>query len=120
MRSTCGPFRQRPEPASGRSRPAVAGFPFGRALPKNFYASRSPARIMAVSYTAGDTFSPGAPRRWSETAIQFTDHYPPLDLAPDGKRFVVFPAPESASGGSTNVHVNFLLNFFDELKRRVP
>jgi serine/threonine-protein kinase len=85
-----------------------------------FYASRSPARIMVVSYAAGDTFSPGAPRQWSETAIQFTDHFPPMDLAPDGKRFVVFRAPESASGGSTNVHVNFLLNFFDELKRRAP
>jgi serine/threonine-protein kinase len=84
-----------------------------------FYAAHSPARIMAVSYTAGGTFSPGAPRQWSETAIQFTDHHPPLDLAPDGKHFVVFLAPESASGGST-VHVNFLLNFFDELKRRVP
>lgn len=84
-----------------------------------FYAAHSPARIMVASYTDAGTFSPGASRQWSETAIQFMDHYPPLDLAPDGKRFVVFLAPESASG-STTVHVNFLLNFFDELKRRVP
>ena len=101
--------------------PGGGRFPvWSRTSKELFYASHSPARIMAVSYNAGDTFSPDAPRQWSETAIQFTDHYPPLDLAPDGKRFVVFLAPESASGGSTTVHVNFLLNFFDELKRRAP
>jgi serine/threonine-protein kinase len=112
-----------PTAGAGKWQVSAGGgrFPiWSRASKELFYASRSPARIMVVSYTATDTFSPGAPRQWSETAIQFTDHYPPLDLAPDGKRFVVFPAPESASGGSTNVHVNFLLNFFDELKRRVP
>jgi serine/threonine-protein kinase len=112
-----------PTAGAGKWQVSTGGgrFPiWSRTSKELFYASHSPARIMAVSYTAGDTFSPGAPRQWSETAIQFTDHYPPLDLAPDGKRFVVFLAPESASGGSTTVHVNFLLNFFDELKRRVP
>ena len=48
-----------------------------------------------------------------------SDNSAPLDLAPDGKRFVVFLAPESP-GGRSNLHVTFLLNFFDELKRRIP
>jgi serine/threonine protein kinase len=50
---------------------------------------------------------------------QFTGP-PPLDLAPDGKRFAILPRsdPTEAQGGS--VHVTFLLNFFDELRRRVP
>ena len=112
-----------PRAGAGKWQVSTGGgrFPiWSRTSKELFYASHSPARIMVVSYTAADTFSPGAPRQWSETAIQFTDHYPPLDLAPDGKRFVVFLAPESASGGSTTVHVNFLLNFFDELNRRVP
>ena len=110
---TAGAGKWQVSPGGGR-------FPvWSRTSKELFYASRSPARIMVLSYTAGDTFSPGAPRQWSDTAIQFTDHYPPLDLARDGKHFVVFPAPESARGGSSNVHVNFLLNFFDELKRRV-
>jgi hypothetical protein len=43
-----------------------------------------------------------------------------LDLAPDGKRFAVFAAPEPAAGEMGSVHVTFLLNFFDELKRRIP
>jgi hypothetical protein len=50
--------------------------------------------------------------------VRATDNLPPLDLAPDGKRFVVFLAPESP-GGRSDVHVTFLLNFFDELKPRV-
>ena len=43
-----------------------------------------------------------------------------LDLAPDGKRFAVPAAPETATPEKGSVHVIFLLNFFDELKRRVP
>jgi hypothetical protein len=73
---------------------------------------------MAAPYTAGGAFSAGAPRQWSATPVRATGNWPPLDLAPDGKRFVVFLAAESPAGRS-NMHVGFLLNFFDELKRRV-
>ena len=40
-----------------------------------------------------------------------------LTLAPDGKRFAVFPIPEAAGPEKGSVHVTFLLNFFDELRR---
>ena len=43
-----------------------------------------------------------------------------LDLAPDGKRFAVLAQPENAGLESGSVHVVMLLNFFDELKRRIP
>ena len=43
-----------------------------------------------------------------------------MDLAPDGKRFAVFPRPEATGGQKGSVHVTVLLNFFDELRRRVP
>jgi len=43
-----------------------------------------------------------------------------VDLAPDGKRFAVFPLPEANGEGKGFVHVTFLFNFFDELRRRVP
>jgi hypothetical protein len=42
-----------------------------------------------------------------------------LDLAPDGKRFAVLALPETAPGEKHSVHVTRLLNFFDELRRRV-
>jgi hypothetical protein len=54
------------------------------------------------------------------TPIQLVGNNWPLDLAPDGKRFVVYP-PDTANGAEkTSVHVTVLQNFFDELKRRVP
>ena len=43
-----------------------------------------------------------------------------LDLAPDGKRFAVFPRAEASDEKQGNVHVTFLLNFFDEVRRRIP
>jgi serine/threonine-protein kinase len=76
---------------------------------------------MVADYTVkGDTFTPGRPRQWCETPILFTGIYTPLDLAPDGKRFVVFPAPQSAGPSGANGRVTFLIHFFDELKRRIP
>ena len=55
-----------------------------------------------------------------------TEYEAPVDdpeallVAPDGKRFAVFPRPEATGGEKGSVHVTFLLNFFDELKRRLP
>jgi hypothetical protein len=40
-----------------------------------------------------------------------------MDLAPDGKRWVMFPIPQ---GGTVAPRVTVLLNFFDELRGRVP
>jgi hypothetical protein len=37
-------------------------------------------------------------------------------MMPDGKRAVIIPAAEQKEA----THAVFLLNFFDELKRRVP
>ena len=42
-----------------------------------------------------------------------------LDVHPDGKRFAVFPRPEIEETKG-NLHLTFLLNFFDELRRRLP
>jgi hypothetical protein len=43
-----------------------------------------------------------------------------LDLAPDGKRFVVAPRLEATGGQKGSVHVTALLNFFDELRHSAP
>ena len=77
-------------------------------------------RIMVADYTVrGDSFSAGKPRVWSPTQIRRTSVAQNFDLAPDGKRVAFFPRPaEDQSKGS--LHATFLLNFFDELRRRVP
>jgi hypothetical protein len=77
-------------------------------------------RIMVVDYTVnGASFVPGKPRLWSGQQLFFTGASN-LDIAPDGKRFAVLALPETPAGEKVSVHVTFLLNFFDELKRRIP
>jgi hypothetical protein len=68
--------------------------------------------------TQGDSFVAGKPRLWSDKPILnvgFTN----LDLAPDGKRFAIFPKTETAEPNGPR-RVTFLLNFIDDLGRRIP
>ena len=75
---------------------------------------------MVVDYTVkGDSFAPGKPRLWSDKQLFFPGRSN-LDLAPDGKRFGVFQPVEATGGEKGSVHVTMLLNFFDEVRRRVP
>ena len=59
------------------------------------------------------------PRVWSEKQV-FNPGLLNLDLAPDGKRFAVLYSPERAGIAKGSVHVTMMLNFFDEVKRRIP
>ena len=86
------------------------------------FESANDKRIWVATYTAnGDTFIPGKPRVWSERQIvEPSIRHWNLDLTPDGKRFAVFPTPDAGDERKGSVHVTVLLNFFDELRRRVP
>jgi Tol biopolymer transport system component len=76
--------------------------------------------IMVVDYSVdGGVFVPGKPRLWSDKQLFFAGTSN-MDLAPDGKHFAVLVEPEAAAGDKSSVHVTMLLNFFDELKRRIP
>jgi len=79
-------------------------------------------RIMVTTYSVkGDSFSADKSRAWSDAQILEPNlAFWNLDLAPDGKRFVVSPRPAATGGQKSSVHVTVLLNFFDELRRRVP
>jgi hypothetical protein len=73
-------------------------------------------QIMAATYRVnGDTFVPEKPRVWI-AKLGGSE----WDLAPDGKRVVVLTPVESAGAPTPDHEVVFLLNFFDELRRRVP
>jgi Tol biopolymer transport system component/predicted Ser/Thr protein kinase len=77
-------------------------------------------RIMVVGYTIeGDSFSARKPRPWSPTQVRRDGVRQNFDVSADGKRVVIFPrlAAEQAEGSA---HVTFLLNFFDEVRRRIP
>jgi len=43
----------------------------------------------------------------------------PYSFSPDGKRLAVFVA-DDANGEKPITHLTFLLNFFDDLRRKMP
>jgi len=87
---------------------------------RELFYETADGRIMVVNYTvAHDSFIPGKPRLWSERRISFPG-VSNLDLAPDGKRFAVFTQPQTAGGEKGPVRVTMLLNYFDELRRKLP
>jgi serine/threonine-protein kinase len=77
-------------------------------------------RVMEASYSAkADSFVALKPRAWSEVPIMFLTLNPPFDLAPDGKRLAALMT-RSGDKEKPVAHLTFLLNFFDELRRRAP
>ncbi len=71
-------------------------------------------RITVADYAAtGGAFAAGSPRVWSQTRVRS------YDLAPDGKGFAILPIG-NASDDKPLTQLTILLNFFDELQRRVP
>jgi Tol biopolymer transport system component len=74
-------------------------------------------QIMVASYTVkGESFVADKPRVWSEKRIgNIAANY---DLAPDGKRIVALFSAETVEGQKAQSHVTFLINFFDEVRRR--
>ncbi len=78
-------------------------------------------RIMVTDYEVkNESFDAGKPRLWSDQRLQDVGGLQNYDLAPDGKRFAILPEFESPAEGKGNIHLTFLLNFFDELRRRAP
>ncbi len=56
---------------------------------------------------------------WRETRLRRTPGFASYDLAPDGKRLAAFVA-DDANDEKPPTHLTFLLNFFDELRRKAP
>jgi serine/threonine protein kinase len=84
-----------------------------------FYQSGD--QIMAVSYTVkGDTFAAEKPRVWIAKLGSGIANFAQWDLAPDGKRVAVLTPAESEEAPKQEHEIVMLLNFFDELRRRVP
>ena len=74
---------------------------------------------MVVTYSVErDSFRAGRPRLWSEG--QFTNHPSGQNFAlhPDGKRIAVLKAAGDTEAQEVT-HVNLILNWFDEVRRRV-
>jgi serine/threonine-protein kinase len=83
-----------------------------------FFLQYRARQLMAVSYRSReDSFVTDEPRVWARHIAWFaaTRNY---DSAPDGKRIVVLMPADVATAPPNRLI--FLLNFFDELRRRLP
>jgi serine/threonine-protein kinase len=113
----------RPFPGPGKKWPiSTAGgvYPVWSSIQRELFFLALDRRIMVAGYTAkGDSFAAGKPRVWSERRLVDIP-VSPYDLASDGKRFAVVLAADETAGAEPAKSVTVLLNFFDELKRRVP
>jgi serine/threonine-protein kinase len=79
-------------------------------------------RIMVAGYTSdGAVFAAGKPQEWSQKKLAYLGGCYPYDLAPDGKRFAVVLNPDTSGDAvrKPTDHVIVLLNFFDELRRKL-
>jgi serine/threonine-protein kinase len=100
-----------------------AKFPVWSRNRRELFYVNSDNRIMVARYTATEhSFVPEKPRQWSPAPLfrPTNNALWNLDIAPDGRRFVVLAPPELSSAEPATVHATILLNFFDELRRRLP
>ena len=85
---------------------------------REIFYQRPDHRLMVAEYTAADSsFRPGKPRVWSSRQLLYPG-FTNMDVAPDGKRFAVALPPDTTESTDA-VRVTFLLNFDDELRRRL-
>jgi serine/threonine-protein kinase len=113
----------RPYPGpGGKWKVSLAGgkFPVWSRAKNELFFLGGDDRIMVVSYTAeGNSFAAGRPRVWSPTPIRRDGVRQNFDMSADGTRAVVFPPPPPGQTEGS-LHATFLLNFFDEVRRRIP
>ncbi len=87
--------------------------PKGREL---FYRNRN--KMMAVEVTTQPAFSAGKPRLLFDGAYVLSPvTLANYDVSPDGQRFLMLKGSEQAQALT---QINVVLNWFEELKRRVP
>jgi predicted Ser/Thr protein kinase len=86
---------------------------------KSLFFESIDGRIMATACTVnGASFASGKPRRQFDVELTGSADYRHFDVSPDGKRFVALLPGLAETQGS--LHLTFLLNFFDDLRRKVP
>lgn len=87
-----------------------------------FYLPGTGGQFVVVSITTQPSFTFGNPqplsRGWLEGGLGYPRVY---DILPDGKRFIaVVPAGETPSGAAAAPQINVVLNWFEDVKQRVP
>ncbi len=82
---------------------------------------------MAVAVETAPAFKAGSPKvilqRAPVTSVYMAHTYVPWDIHPDGKRFLMLKPAETSDRESASEaprKINIVVNWFEELKQRVP
>jgi serine/threonine-protein kinase len=77
-------------------------------------------RIMVANYVVkGNSFVSEKPRPWFGKQLANMGMGGNLDIAPDGRRFIVLMPAETTAVHERQSHVTLVTNFFDEVRHRV-
>ncbi len=119
-----GPYevyvRPFPDKGGGKWQVSFGGgqFPVWSHKGPNLFFESLDGRVMVASYTAsGDSFAAGKPKAWSDRQLIQPTSDSNFDVSPQGDRVAGLLRPPEAQS-KNSVHVTFLLNFFDELRRK--
>jgi len=112
------PFASNGTAAAGKWQISTGGghIPIWSRAKGEIFFETSDNRIMVSDYrVSGTSFEASKPRLWSNQRL-LDSGFTNLDLAPDGKRFAIMPA---SNVSSEKDRVSVVLNFVDELRRRI-
>jgi serine/threonine-protein kinase len=103
---------------------AGAAYPvWSRAARQLLYVTTD-GHVMVVDYTVeGDSFHASKPRLWTGKQIAQLLQVGLgrlFDLTPDGRRIITSEPEEQLKGAKVDLHITMLLNWFDEVRRRLP
>jgi len=82
------------------------------------YATEGQQIMVAAYHVNGGAFEADAPRLWSNARLGDAGVLGNFDVAPDGRIVALLPPPDAAARQATN-HVTFVINFFDDVQRRM-
>jgi hypothetical protein len=88
---------------------------------KELFYVAGPGEFAAIPVTTTPTFSFGTPVPVPEVLENYAPSIPRQhDVTADGKLIGLIPAEQPKSGGNDSTQINVVLNWFEELKQRVP
>src|SRR5688572_6756521 len=96
------------------------GFPVWSKAGRQLLYKKRDGVVMLVDYEeTADSFHPRSTRPWPGIVSTGVDLGPHFDLAPDGKRLVIKGDFTERDERKVNLHATMMLNWFDEVRRRV-
>jgi eukaryotic-like serine/threonine-protein kinase len=88
---------------------------------KQLFYVPGPGEVAAIPVTTTPAFTFGTPTAMPSVLENYAPAVPrQYDVTPDGKLIGLIPAGQSESGSGVPTHINVILNWFEELKQKVP